>query len=278
MSNEMLVTVAPCIPRQLAANLPRVDVSPEGIAGEVVRAYNAGANVAHLHVWDKRGEPTTDLSAFERTLGLIREHCDIVIEGSTGGVSRLSREERAVCLATDVEAASLNVGSVNYDEGVYVNSPDDIRYWAMEMKIRRVRPDIAIFEVGMVSNSLHLANEGLLDPPFFFTFVLGQVGAMAATARNLMFLLEGLPEGSIWSVAGHGGHDLEMSALALSLGGNPRAGFEDNPFFRQGQLAKSNAELIDRVVQLGRILGREPAKPAEVRKLLDLRNHMDRTS
>jgi len=271
----LIVTVAPCIPSRMAGKLGGVDVSPEGIAREVVRAYNAGANMAHLHVWDGRGEPTTDLAAFERTLALIQEQCDIVLEGSTGGVSQLSSEQRSLSLLTGIEVASLNSGSVNYDGGVYVNSPDEIRYWAAEMKRREIKPNVAIFEVGMVANAMELADEGLLDSPRLFTFVLGQRGAMPATPKNMLFLSESIPEGSIWTVAGHGGHDLVMSVLAISLGGHPRAGFEDNPFYRQDQQAESNAQLIDRLVQLGRTLGREPATPAEVRSMLGLKPRRD---
>lgn len=271
MEEKLLVTVAPCIPPYLAAGIPGLDLSPEGIAQEVVRAYEAGANIVHLHVWDERGQPTQELGPFERTLRLIRERCDIIIEGSTGGVSALSAAERSVCLRADIEMASLNPGSVNYDKGVYVNSPEDIAYWAQEMHRRRIKPDLAIFEVGMINNSLALAEKGWLEAPFLFSFVLGQVGAMPATPKNLLFLSESVPPGSAWCVAGHGGHDLRMSVLAMNMGGHVRAGFEDNAFYRPGELAKSNAQLIERLVRLAREVGREIATPAEARAMLGLR-------
>jgi 3-keto-5-aminohexanoate cleavage enzyme len=270
MEDKLLVTVAPCIPPYTAAGIPGLDLSPEGIADEVVRAYDAGANVAHLHVWDERGQPTTDLPAFERTIGLIRGRCDIVIEGSTGGVNELSPAERSVALQAEVEMASLNPGSVNYDQGVYVNSPDDIVYWAKEMHRRRIKPDIAIFEVGMIANSLDLVQKGWIEPPLLFSFVLGQKGAMPASARNLLFLSETIPQGSLWSVAGHGGHDLWLSTLAMVMGGHARAGFEDNPYFRPGELATSNAQLIERLVRLAREIGRPVATPSEARQMLGL--------
>lgn len=126
--------------------------------------------------------------------------------------------------------ASLNPGSVNYDQGVYVNSPADIDYWAREMKRRNIKPDIAIFEPGMVNNAMRLADQGLIDGPALFTFVLGQQGALPASPKNLLFLSELVPRGSFWSVAGHGGCDLAMSVLAMNMGGHVRAGFEDNPY------------------------------------------------
>jgi 3-keto-5-aminohexanoate cleavage enzyme len=122
MEDKLLITVAPCIPSYMAKDIPGIDLSPEKIADEVVDAYNAGANIAHLHVWDELGRPTTEISAFLQTIELIQTRCDIIIEGSTGGVNNLSAAERSVALQANIEMASLNPGSVNYDNGVYVNS------------------------------------------------------------------------------------------------------------------------------------------------------------
>lgn len=270
MDDKQLVVVAPCIPPYMGRHVPNLDLSPEGVADEVVRAYNAGANAVHLHVWDEHGQPTMDLSAFQRTLQLIRDQCDIIIEGSTGGVNELSPAERSVALRADIEMASLNPGSVNYDQGVYVNSPADIHYWAQEMKKRGIKPDMAIFDVAMIANTLELADKGWIEPPFLYSFVLGQRGALPATPRNMLFLSETIPPDSLWCVAGHGGRDLQTSVLAMNMGGHVRAGFEDNPYYRSGELATSNAQLIERLVRIARELGREIATPTEARALLGL--------
>ena len=271
MSDKLLITVAPCIPPYMAGDITGLDLSPEGIAREVASAHEAGANAVHLHVWDEFGQPTMDLTAFRRTLQLIRDGCDIVIEGSTGGVNELSAAQRSVSLQTDIEMASLNPGSINYDKGVYVNSPDDIAYWAQEMKRRGIKPDIATFDASFIANSVALAQSGWIDPPLLFSFVLGQQGALPATPKNLLFLSESIPSGSLWCAAGHGGYDLQMSALAMNMGGHIRAGFEDNPHYRPGELATSNAQLIERLVRLAREIGREPATPSEARAMLGLR-------
>lgn len=268
MTDKLLITVAPNIPPYIAQGIPGLDLSPEGIAREVVRAANAGANVAHLHVWDEHGQPTMELAAFERTLRLIRAGCDIIIEGSTGGVNTLTAAQRCVSLEADIELASLNPGSVNYDNGVYVNSPDDIAYWTREMHRRRIKPDIAIFEAGMIANAVALAEQGWIAQPMLFGFVLGQRGALPATPKNLLFLSETIPAGSLWGAVGHGGSDLRMATLAMGMGGHVRAGFEDNPFYRPGELATSNAQLIERLVRIARELGREPATPIEARQIL----------
>ncbi len=269
-TNKLLVIVAPCIPPYMAREIPGLDLSPKGIADEVVRAYNAGANIAHLHVWDEEGQPTTELAAFEKTLSLIRERCDIILEGSTGGVNELSPQERSVCLQTEIEMASLNPGSINYDKGVYINSPSDIAYWSQEMKRRKIKPDVAIFEAGMVANANDLLQKGWIENPLLFTLVLGQKGALPATPKNLLFLSETVPADSLWFVAGHCGHDLWMSSLAILMGGHARAGFEDNPYFRPGEIATSNAQLIERLVRISREIGLEIATPDEAREMLSL--------
>jgi 3-keto-5-aminohexanoate cleavage enzyme len=270
MTDRLLVTVAPSIPPYMARSVPGVDLSPEGIAAEVVRAYNAGACIAHLHVWDEHGQPTTDLTAFRRTLDLIRQRCDIIIEGSTGGINTLSPQQRSVSLNAGVEMASLNPGSVNYDGGVYVNSPDDIHYWASEMDSRSIKPSVAIFEAGMIANTQRLIEQGFFQPPYAFGFVLGQAGALPATPKNLLYLSELLPPDSVWTAIGHSGHDVQMGALAMNMGGHVRAGFEDNPYYRPGEVAASNAQLIERLVRLAREVGREIATAQEARQMLRL--------
>ena len=270
MNSPVLIAVAPSIPPYMRQGLQYLDLSPEGIAAEVVRAWNCGASIAHLHVWDADGTPTQDLGAFRRTISLIRQHCDIIIEGSTGGFNELTPAERSVALQADIEMASLNPGSVNYDAGVYINPPDAIAYWAQEMHRRGIKPDAAIFEAGMITTTLRLAAEGWLSAPHLFTFVLGQPGAMPATARNLCFVRDSIPEDALWGAIGHGGHDVQVSMMAMSMGGHVRAGFEDNPYYRPGEPATSNAQLIERLVRIAQELGRPVANPREARALLGL--------
>ncbi len=268
--DKLIITVAPCAPPgQLDAH-PDLPRTPEQIADEVVQAWNAGAAIAHLHVLDEQGRPTQDLAAFRRTIALIREHCDILIEGSTGGLTGFSAADRSVALRADIDLASLNPGSVNYDQGVYINSPQDIDYWVREMRRRGIKPGIAIFEAGMIENALRYARQGLIAEPLFFNFVLGLTGALPATARNLMFLIESLPPGALWEVTGHGGHDLQAALWAFALGGHARAGFEDHIFYRPGERASSNAVLIDRIARIARDAERPIASPAEARSMLGI--------
>lgn len=268
--DKLIIAVAPCAPpAQLEAH-PDLPRTPQQIADQVIGAWESRAAIAHLHVLDEEGCPTQDLSAFRRTVELIRKRCDIVIEGSTGGLTGFSAADRSVALQTDIELASLNPGSVNYDQGVYVNSPQHIAYWVGQMHRRGIKPGIAIFELGMIENALRYVREGLIVEPPLFNFVLGQVGAMPATARNLMFLADTLPPGAIWGATGHGGHDLEVALWSIALGGHARAGFEDNIYYRAGERATSNAQLIERIVRIAREAEREIASPTEARAMLNL--------
>lgn len=268
--DKLIITVAPCAPPSVLDGYADLPHTPEQIANEVVAAWQSGAAIAHLHVLDEAGRPTTELQAFRRTLHLIRDRCDIIIEGSTGGLTGFGAADRCVALQADIEIASLNPGSVNYDQGVYVNSPQDIDYWVRQMHERKVKPGIAIFELGMIENARRCARQGLIGEPLVFNIVLGQVGAIPATARNLMFLADSLPPGSIWEATGHSGHDLQAALWAVALGGHARAGYEDNIFYRPGERARSNATLIDRIVRIAREAEREIAAASEVRVALNL--------
>jgi 3-keto-5-aminohexanoate cleavage enzyme len=270
MYEKLLVFVAPCAPPHVAREIPNLDLSPEGIAGEVVRAHSSGANVAHLHVIDEHGRPTVDLAALRRTVELIRQRCDIIIEGSTGGEGDVTPEERAVALRADIEMATLNAGSVNLGGRVFVNSPSDIAYWAQEMKRRGVKPDLIIFDSAMIASTRALAEEGWIEPPYLHTFLLGEPGTLPPTAKNLLFLSEAIPRHSIWCALGHSGDDVTMATLAIALGGHVRAGLEDNAYYRPGEPAVSNAQVVERLVRIAREVGRAVATPAEARQMLGL--------
>ena len=164
-------------------------LTPEEVAGEVVDCARAGASMVHLHVRDSQGEQTEDITDFSRTLDLVRDSSDIIIQGSTGGLSELSLEERCVALNDPrVEVASLNMGSVNFSEDVYINRLPDIRYWARRMKETNVIPELEIFEAGMLTAVTKLLEERVLKPPYAFGFCLGFRWALPADANSLFFL------------------------------------------------------------------------------------------
>ena len=244
-------------------------LAPEDVAKEVISCARAGATMVHLHVRDRTGNQTGDLKEFTKTLHLIREHCDIIIQGSTGGVCDLSLEERCVSLNDPrVEVASLNMGSANVGEGVYINTLPDIRYWAKRMQENDVIPELEVFEGGMISNVFTLAQEGVLPGPHHFNFCLGFHGALAASPETLFLLKSMLPEGTPWGLIHEGMEGFSMLATAVGMGASVvRVGFEDGSCLEPGKPARTNSELVEKLVSLIEMMGHQVATAQEARAL-----------
>lgn len=265
---KIIVSVAP-----VGTNISRPSVNPvtpEDIAQEVIACARAGASMVHLHVRDREGNQTEDLSEFSRTLDLIQEGPDIIIQGSTGGLSSLSLEERCVSLNDPrVEVASLNMGSVNFGENVYINTLPDMRFWAKRMKETHVIPELEIFEGGMISNARTLLGEGTLSPPYYYNFCLGFHGALPADSDSLFFLKSMLPQGTVWGVVHDGMDDLSLLATAIGIRASVvRVGFEDSIYYASSKAARTNAGLMEKIVSLIYGIGFKTATPEETRKLL----------
>jgi 3-keto-5-aminohexanoate cleavage enzyme len=250
----------------------RNPLTPEDVARDVVDCTRAGASFVHLHVRDDKGEQTEDLTYFSRTLDLIRELSDIIIQGSTGGLSELSLEERCVALNDPrVEVASLNMGSVNFSEDVYINRLPDIRYWARRMEEANVIPELEIFEAGMLTAAAKLVEEKVLKPPFTYGFPLGFHYALPANPHSLFFLTSSLPVSAPWGVVHESMQDFSLLATAIAMGAAAiRVGFEDSVYYAPGKAVENNAELVDKIVSLIHQIGYEVATPEEARKLLGL--------
>jgi 3-keto-5-aminohexanoate cleavage enzyme len=270
-SRKIIVAVAP-----VGKEIKPPSVNPhtaEEVAHEVIACSRAGASFVHLHVRDDKGNQTDDLTQFSRTLDIIRESSEIIIQGSTGGLSSLSLEERCVSLNDPrVEVASLNMGSVNFGEDVYVNRIPDIRYWAQRMQETNVIPELEIFEAGMLTAVTKLVDEQVLKPPFAFGFCLGFHWALPADPASLLFLRSRLPRVAPWGVVHESMQDFALLAAAIGMGATAiRVGFEDSVFYAPGKAAATNAELVEKIVSLVRQIGYEVATPAEARGLLGLK-------
>ena len=247
-------------------------LTPEDVANEVIACAEVGASMVHLHVRDRQGLQTEDITEFSKTLDTIRESSDIIIQGSTGGLSTLTREERCVALNDPrVEVASLNLGSVNFGEEVYINRLPDIRYWARRMEATKVVPELEVFEVGMIPSAKKLINDGVLKPPYYFNFCLGVHWALPADPASLFFLKTMLNENLPWSLVHDGMTDLSLLATAIGMGASVvRVGFEDSVYFAAGKAAKHNSELVENVVALIQQIGYEVASCEEARKMLGI--------
>lgn len=245
-------------------------LNPEDVAGQVVACAQAGAGMVHLHVRDSAGNLTEDVSGFTKTLDLIRESSDIIIQGSTGGLSTLTLEQRCVAVNDPrVEIASLNVGSVNFGDDVYVNTLPDVRYWARRMKEERIVPELQIFEAGMLHVYKQLMAEEVLKKPFYFNFCLGVEWGLPAVPNSLFFLDSLLEESIPWGITHAAMTDLTLLATAIGLGATVvRVGFEDSLFYAPGQAAATNVELVNRVVALIKDMGLDVATTQEARMTL----------
>lgn len=267
---KIIVAVAPVGRRVEPPSLN--PLTPEEVAAQVVECEKTGAGMVHLHVRDREGNQTEKLHDFSKTLDIIRESSDIILQGSTGGLSTLTLEERCVALNDPrVEVASLNMGSVNFGEDVYINRLPDIRYWAKRMEEAGVVPELEIFEVGMVPVVRHLILEGALKAPCHFNFGIGFHWAMPADPRSLFFMTSLLKEDEEWGIIHDGMNDLSLLAAAVGMGARVvRVGFEDSVFYAPGKAAKTNPELVEKVVSLIQQMGFDTASPKEARELLGI--------
>lgn len=269
---KIIITVAPvCHVGKVIPEECKNPLTPEEIAQDTINCYKAGACEVHLHTRDLNGEQTFELDVFRDTIRRIREKTDMIIQGSTGGLSSLSLEQRCVCLNVDeVEVASLNMGSVNFGETVYVNTLPEIRYWADRMKGSGVVPEMELFDLSMVETCTRLADEGVLKRPLHYNFCVGKGTSsnLSATGRNLCFLNELREPGTSWGITHDQMDDFSMLACAIGMGANAvRIGFEDSFYYAPGRRAATNAELVERLVALIRCMGCEPATPAEARAM-----------
>ncbi|MGD2269836.1 MAG: 3-keto-5-aminohexanoate cleavage protein [Desulfobacterales bacterium] len=269
-SRKIIVAVAPV---GRAISPPSVNpLTPQDVANEVIACAQAGASMVHLHVRDDQGNQTEDITDFSKTLDLIRESSDIIIQGSTGGLSTLTLEQRCVAVNDSrVEVASLNMGSVNFGEDVYINRLPDIRYWANRMREACVVPELEVFEIGMIATVRNLISEGTIKPPYYFNFCLGAHWALPADPKCLFYLTTMLNDDIVWGLVHDNMKDLSLLATAIGLGATVvRVGFEDSIYFATGKFATKNKELVERLVSLIYQVGFEIAKPDEARKLLGL--------
>ena len=270
---KLIISACICGAEVTKEQNPNVPYTVEEIVREAKSAYDAGAALIHLHVrWDD-GTPTQSRERFQECVDAIRKECpDVIIQPSTGGAVGMTDLERLE--STDIvptpEMATLDCGTCNFGgDEIFVNTDDTIVNFAKIMKEKGIKPELEVFDKGMIDTALKVADrKGLLVHPLHFDFVLGV--QMTATIRDLVFMAESIPAGSTWTATGIGKNAWHIAAATISLGGHVRVGFEDNLYMEKGVLAESNGQMVEKVVQLAKLLGREIATPAEAREILSL--------
>lgn len=269
---KLVITAAICGAEVTKENNPAVPYTVEEIANEAKLAYDAGASIIHLHVREDDGTPTQNHLRYQVCMDAIRKQCpDVIIQPSTGGaVGMTDRERLDSCNVSPIpEFATLDCGTLNFgNDDIFVNSDNTIRNFAKYMKERTIKPELEVFDKGMIDIALKMHREGLLLAPLHFSFVLGV--QMTGTMRDLVFMAGSIPQGSTWTATGIGKYANGVIAGAIAMGGHVRVGFEDNIYLHKGVLAKSNGELVTRVVEMAKFFGREIATPDEARRILSI--------
>lgn len=270
--NPVIITCAITGAETTREKQPNLPITPKEQAKAAAEAVKAGASIIHLHVREDDGKPSQRVDRFKESIDAIRAAAPgVIIQISTGGAVGESIDNRAKPLSLKPEMASLNLGTMNFGDDVFMNHPRDILGLASKMQQNGVMPELEVYEAGMLENAFRLAKQGVLREPMHFQFVLGVPGGMSGDPKNLVHLVSLLPSAEIhWGVAGVGRFQLPLAVQALVMGGHVRVGFEDNIFYRKGEIAKSNAQLVERVAKIAGELGREIATPAITRKLLGI--------
>lgn len=254
---------------------PYLPITADELGEEAHRCAQAGAAVIHLHVRDSEGHASQATPLFRDAIRAIRARADVIIQTSTGGAVGMTADERCGPLRLDgaekPDMATLNVGTINFGDQIFANPAPVTAGIARRIQEAGITPEIEVYDAGHVEIALDLLDKGLLKEPLHFQFVLGVKGALGPSARNLDFLVGGIPAGSTWGVAGIGRHEFPLAELAIARGGNVRVGLEDNIYMSKGVLAEGSAPLVARAADLCRAAARPIASVAQARELLYLR-------
>jgi uncharacterized protein (DUF849 family) len=279
---------------------PYLPLTPEQIADDAVKAAEAGAAVVHIHARNpENGMPSADQEHFRRILTSIKKRSNVVVCITTGGGIGQTTEQRVAAVRNfSPELASLNGGSLNFalfqlldqmkefkydwepqylaatEDHIFPNTFKTLREFSVYFREQNTKPEFEIYDVGMINNLAFMIQRGHIERPVYLQFVLGILGGLPATMKNLMFLYDTAKEqiGDFqWSVCAAGRFQFTLCTTALLMGGHVRVGMEDNLYVEKGVLARSSADQVAKIIRIARELGREPATPDEARQILGLK-------
>jgi len=273
--DKLIITAAICGAEVTKEQNPAVPYTVEEIVREAKSAVDAGAAIVHLHVRYDDGTPTQSRERFQECEEAIYKECpNVILIPSTGGAVGMTPDERLQSTDTTPlpEMATLDCGTCNFGDEIFDNTMPTMRAFGKRMMERGIKPEYECFEMGHLDTILTMARKGQVPAdPMQFNFVLGVPGCTPATVDNLCWLVRNIPAGSTWTATGIGRFAFQLAAPAIAMGGNVRVGFEDNLYLERGVLAKSNGELVDKVVRMAKLLGRPVATSDEAREILSLK-------
>ncbi len=261
---------------------PAIPYTAEEIALEARRSVEAGASIVHIHARQDNGKPAFDVESYRHIDEAVRRLCpEAIINYSTGAVG-IDRETRIAHIRElTPHMAALNMGSMNYamysvekkrfyHDHIFENRFEDIRFYLEAMNDAGTRPEMECFDLGHINNAEPLRDLGLIPEPSCYSMVMGVLGGIPATTRNLLHMVESLPKGALWQVIGIGRVQWPLIGAAVSMGGNVRVGLEDNLYLKPGVMARSNGELVEKAARIVEDLGGSVASPEQARAMLGL--------
>jgi len=299
---KLIITAAISGAATVPSLTPYLPITPKQIAESAIEAAEAGAAIVHIHARrPEDGYPSSDPEHFRQILTRIKKKSDVVICITTGGSVLMTIEERAATVPIfKPEMCSFNLGSINFalhtslpvikefrfpwekeylemsKDFIFKNTFKDLEYLCAITKENQAKPELEIYDVGHLYNLDYLVERKMMTPPLHLQFVMGVLGGIRGTPEDLAYLKTKAEvlfgkENFTWSVIGVGAAEINLSTMAIHMGGHVRVGIEDNMFIKKGVLAKSNTELVEKVVHLAEVLNREVADPDDARTILGLK-------
>ncbi|MEE3234598.1 MAG: 3-keto-5-aminohexanoate cleavage protein [Candidatus Latescibacterota bacterium] len=274
MQDKLIISSAVCGSVPSKKQNPNVPYTPMEIANQALASWKAGAAIAHIHVRDPTtGTPSSELKLFSEVVKRIRGESDLLINLTTSGFNIDGAdvgEKRLEPLELRPELCSLDVGSLNFRDGVFINSSDWVENASMRMLKMGIKPEIEIFDLGHLRQATDLIERGIIADPPWIQLCLGIRWGIEGSLRSLCDLHARLPKGAHWSALAPGALQLPITTHALLMGGHVRVGFEDNIYLSRGKLATSNSQFVERTVQIASQLQREIATCDDTRQLLNI--------
>lgn len=274
LRNKRVITAAITGSWPTREDNPNLSITPEAIAEDVYQCWKAGAAIVHIHVRNDDGTPSTDFVKYKETIERIRAHrdCDVCINITSSGSIDFGDDERIYPLQQLLpELASYDCGSLNWQHrSVFLNTPAFLEKLGLTLQESNIKPEIEIFDGGMIYNALHYIKTGILQAPCHFQLVLGAAGGLGNTVENLVFLKSLLPKNCTWAACGIGSGHMPIMMATIAMGGHLRVGMEDNVMWKKGVPANSNADFVTRARQLLEMNALEAATPDEAREIYSL--------
>jgi 3-keto-5-aminohexanoate cleavage enzyme len=272
MKDKLIITCAISGAEVTKEHNPCVPYTVKEMVEAAYQAYLSGASIIHLHARYDDGKPTQNKDRYAEIYKAIKSKCpELIVQVSTGGAVGMTRDERSDVLNIKPEMATLDCGTLNFGgDEIFINTENDIIYFATKMNELNVMYEMECFEKGHIDTTLRLIKKGIIKGHLHYSFVLGVNGGMTGETRDFLFLKDSIPSGATYSVAGIGKYEFSLAEQSIIHGGHVRVGLEDNIYIEKGVLAKSNSELVEKVVSLAKKYNREIATPSEARQILGM--------